>query len=78
MYICQLLNLSSIYTHFNKFKKKTSRKKLKLLNFFYSLQSLSQNPLIATFQLSYAVCLNLGRSQNGVLGNGFIKKKKSW
>ena len=28
--------------------------------------------LIATFQLSSAVSLNLGRSQNGVLGNGLI------
>ena len=25
---------------------------------------------MATFQLSYAASLNLGRSQNGVLGNG--------
>ena len=36
----------------------------------FSMQSLSENPLIATFQLSSAPSLNLGRSQNGVLGNG--------
>ena len=29
-----------------------------------------KNPLIATFQLSSAAPLNLGWSQNGVLGNG--------
>ena len=29
-----------------------------------------KNPLIATFHLSFAVSLNLGWSQNGVLGNG--------
>ena len=34
------------------------------------MQSVSLNPLIATFQLSSAASLNLGRSQNGVLGNG--------
>ena len=39
------------------------------------MQSLSFNPLIATFQLSSAASLNLGRSQNCVLGNGFNKKK---
>ena len=33
----------------------------------FSMQSVSQNPLIATFQLSSEVSLNLGRSQNGVL-----------
>ena len=33
------------------------------------MQSVSKNPLIATFQLSSAASLNLGRSQNGVLGN---------
>ena len=34
------------------------------------MQSVSINPLIATFQLSSAAPLNLERSQNGVLGNG--------
>ena len=29
-----------------------------------------KNPLTATFQLSSAASLNLGRSQNGILGNG--------
>ena len=29
-----------------------------------------KNPLIATCQLSSAASLDLGRSQNGVLGNG--------
>ena len=36
----------------------------------FSMQSVSQNPLIATFQLSSAASLNLGWSQNGVSGNG--------
>ena len=36
----------------------------------FSMHSLSENPLIATFQLSSAASLNWGRSQNGVLGNG--------
>ena len=36
----------------------------------FSVQSVIVNPLIATFQLSSAACLNLGQSQNGVLGNG--------
>ena len=31
---------------------------------------LSGNGLIATFQLSSAASLNLGLSQNGVIGNG--------
>ena len=35
------------------------------------MQSLSENPLIATPQLSSAASLNLARSQNGVLVNGF-------
>ena len=34
----------------------------------FPLQSLSENSLIATFQLSTAIYLNLGRSQNGVYG----------
>ena len=40
----------------------------------FSMQSVSQNPLIATFQLSSAASLNLGQSQNGVLGNGLNVK----
>ena len=36
----------------------------------FSMQSVSKNPLIATFQLLSAASLNFGRSQNGVLGNG--------
>ena len=36
----------------------------------FSMQSLPYNPLIATFQLSSAASLNLGQSQNSVLGNG--------
>ena len=35
----------------------------------FSMQSVSENPLIVTFQLASAASLNLGRSQNGVLGN---------
>ena len=34
-----------------------------------------QNPLIATFQLSSAASLNLGWSQNGVLGNGLTDNR---
>ena len=37
------------------------------------MQSVSQNPLIAKVQLSSAASLNLGLSQNGVLGNGLNK-----
>ena len=36
----------------------------------FSVQYVFQNPLIATLQLSSAASLNLGCSQNGVLGNG--------
>ena len=35
----------------------------------FSMQSVSQSPSKATFQLSSAASLNLGRSQNGVLEN---------
>ena len=35
----------------------------------FSMDSVSENYLIATFQLSAALSLNLGWSQNGVLGN---------
>ena len=36
------------------------------------MQSVSKNPLIATFQLSSVASLNLGQTQDGVLGNGLI------
>ena len=39
----------------------------------FSMQSVSENPLIVTFQLSSAASLNLERSQNGVLGNGLME-----
>ena len=39
------------------------------------MQSESQNPLLATFQLSSAASLNLGRSPNGVLGNGLTQSE---
>ena len=35
----------------------------------YFVQFVSLNPLIATFHLSSAASLNLGQSQNDVLGN---------
>ena len=38
----------------------------------FSMESVSQSPLIATFQLPSAASLNLGLSENGVLGNGLI------
>ena len=40
----------------------------------FCMQSVSYNPLIATWQLSFAASLNLAWSQNGVLGNGLICK----
>ena len=36
----------------------------------FSMQSVSKNPFIATFQFLFAASLNLGWSQKGVLGNG--------
>ena len=36
----------------------------------FSMQSVSYIPLVETLQLSSVASLNLGRSQNGVLGNG--------
>ena len=42
----------------------------------FSMQSVSLNPLIVTFQLLSAASLNLRWSQNGVLGNGLIKQKR--
>ena len=49
--------------------------KMSNLTFFHniSMQSVSKNPLIATFQLSSAASLNSGWSQNGILGNGLKK-----
>ena len=38
----------------------------------FSMQSISQNPLVAKFKLSSTASLSLGWSQNGVLGNGLI------
>ena len=74
------LTLSSIYTRFNtpKKKKKTfgkhCRKKVKLLKWaispssaMFSMRSVYQNPLIATFHLPSVAFLNSGRSQNCVL-----------
>ena len=75
--------LVSIYTQFQHFEGKSFRKtlwkKAKLLNMgnftyfhnaFYAICFLKS--FIATFQLSSAASLNLGRSQNGVLENGLI------
>ena len=77
------LTLSCIYpgTHFNSLKKKplgnivekgeiAHFEQFHLFPTMFPMQSVSLNPLIATFQLSFAVSLNLGQSQNGVLGNG--------
>ena len=43
----------------------------------FSMESVSLNPSIATFQLSSAASLNLRRSRNGVFGNWLnaIEKK---
>ena len=43
----------------------------------FSMQSASQNPLIATFQLLSAASLNLGKSQKGELGNGLSVQLKN-
>ena len=40
----------------------------------FSTQTVPENPLKATFQLSSAASSNLGRSQNAVLGNGLRDK----
>ena len=74
------LTLSSIYSHFNKLKKKSFRKtlwkKVKLLkmsnfnffhNVFYAICILKS--FNAIFQLLFAGSLNLGWSQSGVLWN---------
>ena len=44
-----------------------------LFSTMFSKQFVSKNPFIATFKLSSAASLNLGWSQNGVLGYEFIK-----
>ena len=36
----------------------------------FSMLSVSWNPLLTTFQLLSVASLNLGPSQNGILGNG--------
>ena len=64
------VTLSSIYNHFYKLKKKALGKHC--FSTIFSMQSVSKNPLIATFQFSSAASLNLGWSQNGVLENGLI------
>ena len=38
----------------------------------FFMQFVFQNPVKATFQFSSAASLNLGWSENGVLGNGLI------
>ena len=43
----------------------------------FSMQSVSDNPLIATFQLWSAASLNFGWPQNGVLGNGLTLSQTS-
>ena len=74
------LTLSSIYTHFSTLKKKALGKHCGkrwncsnwAISHFYtlfSMQSVSLNPLLATFQLLSATSLNLGLIQNGILGN---------
>ena len=71
------LTLSSIYTHFKTMKKKflenivekgeiAQNEQFHLFSTMFSMQSVSENSLIATFQLSSAASLNFGRSQNGV------------
>ena len=44
----------------------------------FSMQFVSKNPLIATFQLSSAASLNFGRFQIGVLGNGLNHEIESY
>ena len=74
-----VLTLSSIYTRFNTLKKKLSENiaekgdQNELFHLFpqcFLCNLYLKNPLTATFQLSFAASLNLGRSQNGILGNG--------
>ena len=73
-----------LHTHFNTLNKKAlgkhcgkrrncSNEQFHLLPQCFAMKSVSENPLIATVQLSSAASLNLGRSQNGVFGNGLKK-----
>ena len=77
------LTLPSIFTHFNTEEKKNfwkentvekgeiaQNEQFHLLPQCFSMQSVCQNPLMTKFQLSSVASLNLGRSQNGLLGNG--------
>ena len=75
------LTLSSIYTHFNTLGKKAlgkhcekrwncSKWAISPFSTIFSVQSVSENPSTAIFQLSSAASLNLGRPKNGILGNG--------
>ena len=54
--------------------KKVKLIKISPFSTMFSMQYVSLNPFIATFQWSSAASLNLGRSQNGVLGNGITDK----
>ena len=64
-----------MYTHFNTLKKRflenivekgeiAQNEQFHLFSTMFSMQSVSKNPLIATFQLLSAASLNLGQSQN--------------
>ena len=46
-----------------------------LFSTMFSMQSVSYNPVIVKFHLSSAASLNLGQSQNGLLGNGLSMSK---
>ena len=50
-------------------KDKKKNEQFYIFSTLFSVQYESRNPLKATFQLSSAPSLNLGRSQNGVLEN---------
>ena len=80
------LLLSSIYTNFNTLKIRTLGKhsgkgeiaqneQFHLLPQCFLCNLYLKNHLIATFQLSSAASLNMGRSQNGVLGNGLTDRQ---
>ena len=51
-------------------EEKSFRKRLWEKGKMFSMQNVSDKPSIATFHLSAADSMSLGRSQNGVLGNG--------
>ena len=78
------LTLSSIYTRFNTLKKKSLQKHcgkkvkfLKMSNFTFFHNVFYAICILESFynHISIVVCssLNLGQSQNGVLGNGLIQ-----